>query len=292
MAVNLSTGPAERITHCFSMDVEGFCESMAESFPVPDDMTAGRRELEEIERNVAETLEFLEARSVKGTFFVLGRLAEALPQVVRAIAGQGHEIASHGFEHLRLYNLPRPRVEQTVADSRKMLEDVSGSSVKGFRAPDFSINGQTLYILDSIQAAGYQYDSSLYPIRGHDVYGVAGVERWIHRLPNGLVEYPLSTAEIAGRRVPALGGGYFRLYPLPLTRWILRSYERAGRSAMFYIHPYELGSVCPAIPDLSRGRRFRHYVNRTRTKARFNKLFRDHCFGRVNEVLHRRGFLS
>jgi polysaccharide deacetylase family protein (PEP-CTERM system associated) len=255
-------------------------------------MTAGRKELEEIKRNVAETLEFLEARSVKGTFFVLGRLAEALPQVVRAIAGQGHEIASHGFEHLRLYNLPRPRVEQTVADSRKMLEDVSGSSVKGFRAPDFSINGQTLYILDSIQAAGYQYDSSLYPIRGHDVYGVAGVERWIHRLPNDLVEYPLSTAEIAGRRVPALGGGYFRLYPLPLTRWILRSYERAGHSAMFYIHPYELGSVCPEIPNLSRGRRFRHYVNRTRTKARFDKLFRDHCFGRVDEVLRRRGFLS
>jgi len=273
------------------MDVEGFCESMAESFPVPEEMMSGRRELEEIERNVAETMEFLDAHSVKGTFFVLGRVAEALPKMVRAIAECGHEVASHGFEHLRLYNLPRKRVQEAVAGSRKVLEDLSGSAVKGFRAPDFSINGQTLYILDLIQEAGYQYDSSLYPIRGHDVYGVPGTERWIHRLPNGLVEYPLSTAEIAGRRVPASGGGYFRLYPLPLTRWVLRSFEKAGHPAMFYIHPYELGSVCPEIPNLSRWRRFRHYVNRTRTKARFDKLLRHHRFGRVDEVLRSRGFL-
>jgi len=281
-----------RITHCFSMDVEGFCESMAESFPVPREMLSSPNEQREIEQNVDETLEFLEHHAVKGTFFVLGRIAEVLPGVVRRIAGAGHEVASHSQRHLRLYNLSREQVQETVSRSRKALEDAAGVTVKGFRSPDFSINQQTLYVLDVIQEAGYLYDSSLYPIRGHDVYGVPGVDRWIHRLPNGMTEYPLSGAEIAGRRVPALGGGYFRLYPRAVTQWILRSFERAKRPAMFYIHPYELGKVCPQIPGLSRGRRFRHYVGRTKTKARFSKLFQDHCFGRVDEVLRAHGFLA
>lgn len=279
------------IPHCFSMDVEGFCESMAESFPVPAEMLSSPRAQVEIERNVDETLRFLHAHAVKGTFFVLGRIAQALPHVVRAVVQEGHEIASHGAEHLRLYNLSPDRVRQALAGSRMTLEDVSGAEVKGFRAPDFSINAQTLYILDVILEAGYQYDSSLYPIRGHDVYGVAEAERWIHRLPNGLVEYPLSVWEIAGRRIPALGGGYFRLYPLPLSRHILRSIEKAGHSAMFYIHPYELGNVCPLVPHLSWSRRFRHYVNRRKTKSRFEELFRAHRFGRAVDVLRARGFL-
>lgn len=274
------------------MDVEGFAESMAESFRVPPEMMGGQEELDEIQRNVDETLEFLESRSVKGTFFVLGRIAVKLPKLVRRIAECGHEIASHSHEHLRLYNLSRQQVQDSLAGSRKALEDASGTPVKGFRAPDFSINAQTLFIFDLIQEAGYQYDSSVYPIAGHDVYGIAGTERWIHRLENGLIEYPLSTAEIAGRRLPALGGGYFRLYPLPLTRWVLRSYEKADKPAMFYIHPYELGNICPGVPGLSRSRTFRHYVNRKRTKARFDKLFRRHRFGRVDEVLRDRGFLA
>src|SRR5262249_50713288 len=159
-------------------------------------------------------------------------------------------------------------------------------------APDFSINQKTLYVLDLIREAGYQYDSSLYPIRGHDVYGVPDAERWIHRLPNGLVECPLSVTEIAGRRIPALGGGYFRLYPLGVTRRILRAIEKAEQPAMFYIHPYELGSICPLVPQASWSRRFRHYVNRTRTKSRFENLFRNHRFGRIVDVLRSRGILA
>jgi polysaccharide deacetylase family protein (PEP-CTERM system associated) len=279
------------ITHCFSMDVEGFCESMAESFPIPEEMLSSGGEQSEIERNVDETLAFLQTNSVKGTFFVLGRIAEVLPNVVRAITQGGHEIASHSFEHLRLYNMSRDGAQEALSRSRKVLEDVSGTQVKGFRAPDFSINAQTLYVLDLIQQAGYQYDSSLYPIRGHDVYGVPDAERWIHRLPNGLVECPLSVMEIAGRRIPALGGGYFRLYPLPLTQRILRSIENAKHPAMFYIHPYELGSVCPLVPGLSWSRRFRHYVSRTKTKRRFEVLFQTHSFGRVDDVLRSHGFL-
>jgi polysaccharide deacetylase family protein (PEP-CTERM system associated) len=280
------------ITHCFSMDVEGFCDSMAESFPVPKEMVYNRDALTEIERNVDETLAFLDTHDVKGTFFVLGKVAELVPKAVAAIAKGGHEVASHSYEHLRLYNLSRPQVEEAVSRSRKVLEDVSGTCVKGFRAPDFSINRQTLYVLDAIQEAGYQYDSSLYPIRGHDVYGVPDMPRWVHRLQNGLVEYPLSVWEVAGRRLPALGGGYLRLYPLGLTRHILRTIEKAGQPAMFYIHPYELGSICPLLPGLTRTRKFRHYVSRTKTKGRFGDLFRNHRFGRVEDVLRSHGFLA
>src|SRR5262249_14978872 len=136
------------ITHCFSMDVEGFCESNAESFPIPSEMIASQSEGIEIERNVDETLAFLDRHGVKGTFFVLGRIAKALPRVVRAIAERGHEVASHSFAHLRLYNMSRTQAHEAVSSSRKILEDVSASPVKGFRAPDFSINRQTLYVLD------------------------------------------------------------------------------------------------------------------------------------------------
>lgn len=274
------------------MDVEGFCDGMAESFSVPAEMISSRSELLEIERNVTETLEFLETYVVKGTFFVLGKVGDLLPNMVRMIAQSGHEIASHSFEHLRLYNMSRKQIKNAITCSRKVLEDVSSSQVKGFRAPDFSINDQTIHTLDLIQEAGYEYDSSLYPIQGHDVYGVRSAEAWVYRLPSGLVEYPLSTVEIIGRRIPALGGGYFRLYPLAVTRRILQKIEGAGHSAMFYIHPYELGSICPPVPGLSWSRRFRHYVNRGKTKMRFGRLFADHQFGRVDDVLHRAGFLA
>lgn len=273
------------------MDVEGFCESNAESFPIPEGL-ASVGNGQEIERNVDETLAFLDTHGVKGTFFILGKLAETLPKVVRMIADNGHEIASHSFEHLRFFNMARAQAREAVFRSRKTLQDVSQTRVDGFRAPDFSITKDNLYVLDLIQEAGYRYDSSLYPIRGHDVYGVVDMDRGIHRLPNGLVEYPLSVFEMGGFRLPALGGGYFRLYPLAMTLWILRSIEKTGRPAMFYIHPYELGSVCPLVPNLSRSRKFRHYVGLAKTRGRFARLFQCHRFSPIADVLRSQGFLE
>jgi polysaccharide deacetylase family protein (PEP-CTERM system associated) len=280
------------IMHCFTMDVEGFCESMAESFPVSPTLLGTRAEDAEIARNTDETLAFLEEQHVQGTFFILGTIAQRLPALVKRIADCGHEIASHSLKHLRLYGLSRPDAREAIFSSRKLLEDAAGAPVRGFRAPDFSINGQTRYLLDLIQEAGYEYDSSLYPIRGHDVYGMPDTPRWPHRLPNGLREFPLSTFRIGGISIPALGGGYFRLYPLSLTRQILRGIEKSGHPAMFYIHPYELGSQCPKISHMSFSRTFRHYVNRTRTRGRFAKLFAQFKFGRVAQVLHACGLLD
>ncbi len=280
------------IVHCLSVDIEGFCEGMAESVPVPAEMLFSAEARAEIAHNVDEILAFLAEHAVKATFFILGRIAEDMPAVVRRIAAEGHEIGSHGFRHLRLYDLSPAAAQESISRSRKALQDATGTAVRGFRAPDFSIDGRTLDLLDVLLAAGYQYDSSLYPIGGHDVYGLPGALRWPHRLSNGLVEFPLSVFKVAGRRIPALGGGYFRLYPLGLTRHILRSIQRQGRPAMFYIHPYELGSRCPRLAGLSAAHRFRHYVNRTKTPARFRRLFAEFKFNRADEVLRAAGLLG
>jgi polysaccharide deacetylase family protein (PEP-CTERM system associated) len=280
------------LTHCFSVDVEGFCEGMAESFPIPADMVRSQREKDEIASNVDETLDFLDTHQVKGTFFVLGIIAKEQPNVVRRIADDGHEIASHSYEHLRLNNMDPSTVKEVISRSKKVLEDVSGQRVIGFRAPDFSINQQTLYILDIIREAGFVYDSSIYPISGHDVYGVKNAKPEIHKLPNGLIEFPATTYKVLGKSIPALGGGYFRLYPLSLSKFILRSLEKRNQPAMFYIHPYEIGSRYPVFENMSILRKFRHYANIAKPRERFGCLFKEFSFGRASDILRSRGFVA
>lgn len=276
------------LTHCFSVDVEGFCEGMAESFPIPADMVRSQKEKDEIASNVDETIGFLDTHQVKGTFFILGIIAEEQPNVVRRIADAGHEIASHSYEHLRLSNMDPRTVKEVVSRSKKVLEDASGEQVIGFRAPDFSINQETLYNLDIILEAGFAYDSSIYPISGHDVYGIQNAAPEIHKLPNGMIEFPATTYRVLGKSIPALGGGYFRLYPLSLSKFILNSLEKRNQPAMFYVHPYEIGSQYPVFENMSVLRRFRHYVNMSKPRERFECLFREFSFGRAIDILRSR----
>ena len=191
---------------------------MAEAFRVPAELVGGKQEREEVARNVEEVLAWLDDCDTRGTFFVLGRIAKQQPDVVRSIAQAGHEIGSHSFHHLRLYNQDPAGLREAISASRQALEDAAGVPVLGFRAPDFSINAETLHILDQILEAGYTYDSSIFPIEGHDVYGVPGAQREIHRLGNGLVEFPPATVRMLGRTLPVLGGGYFRLLPLSASQ--------------------------------------------------------------------------
>jgi len=278
------------VVHCMSIDVEGFCEGMAEAFPVPAAMIGSAAEREEIAVNVDQILAWLDRRGVKATFFTLGALAEALPHVIRRLAEAGHEVGSHSYQHLRLYNLDPPAARQAIKRSKRALEDTTGQPVYGFRAPDFSIIRQNLDLLDAVQAAGYTYDSSISPISLHDVYGVAGAAREIHRLPNGLVEFPPATVKMLGQVLPVLGGGYFRLMPLWASRLAMAAYERSGQPVMAYTHPYELGSRRPRLAGLSRGRRFRHYVNIERSMARFDALMDRFVFGRAIDILTTLGF--
>ena len=279
-------------THCFTVDLESFYDGMRESFPLPSDALESAEAKHEIATNTDDILEFLDRHSLTATFYILGKIAEQQPEVVRRIADAGHELGSHSYHHLRLFNQDPDAVKEAVTSSKAILEDVAGKPVYGLRAPGFSINESTLYILDLIQEAGYIYDSSIYPITGHDFYGMKDAQPVIHTLANGLVEFPPSTYKVLGKTFPALGGGWFRIYPFAATRFILKSYEKQKRPAMFYIHPYELGSQCPHLDHLSRVRKFRHYVNIGEVADRFARLFKEFSFRPVVEVLQSEGFLA
>jgi len=265
-------------SHCFSIDVEGFAESNAESFSIASELIGSRTELDEIQANVDAALQLLSQFKVKATFFCLGHLAADRPQIIRSIAKEGHEISSHGYHHKRLFDLQDKEVIHSITRSKQELEQVAGQKVFGFRAPDFSIRKSNLDALDLIQQAGYLYDSSIYPVSMHDVYGVQGAERKIHTLSNGLIEFPPASIKILGGSIPVLGGGYFRLSPIWFLNRALRYFSKSGIPAMIYLHPYEIGDRYPRLDDISYYRRFRHCVNMSKGKQKLGSIFKEHAF--------------
>lgn len=276
-------------SNCLSIDVEGFIESNVEGVPNAAPFRDPQRENYEIETNVDAALQLLDDAGVHGTFFVVGRIARDIPQVVRRIADAGHEIGCHSYEHLRIFRLERNEFRAKLAAGKKSLEDVSGQQVVGFRAPDFSITQSSLWALDVLSELGFLYDSSIYPIGLHDVYGIQDSPPGIHVLPNGLIEWPLPTFEVLGVRIPFGGGGYFRLYPLAITAHYLSTRNRKGQSCMFYLHPYEIGPILPSIP-MSPYRRFRHTYNCDPGKPRLKRLLKDFRFGSAFAILSDMGY--
>lgn len=278
------------VTNALSVDLEGFVESNLESMPLLARYQDAAAESREIERNTDVLLELFDQYRVAATFFVVGRIARDLPGVVRRIAAAGHEVGCHNYAHRRVFGLTPAEFREGMRAAVRDLEDVAGQPIRGFRAPDFSITGASLWALDVLRELGFAYDSSIYPIRGHDVYGLPDAPRWIHRLPNGLVEFPLSTVELGGRRLPFGGGGYFRLYPLAVTRVFAQLVNRGRQPFMFYIHPYEVGPEIPRVAELPRLRRFRHYHNVGVGRVRLDHLLRRFRFAPVASVLEENGF--
>lgn len=279
------------VVNALTVDVEGFVESNRQSFDIPPQYVNEAEERREIARNMMVVLDLLSEVEVRATFFIVGTVADRLPEVVREIAARGHEVGSHNFVHTRVFDQSPDEFRDGLAASKATLEDLAGASVRGFRAPDFSITAESLWALDTLLELGFTYDSSIYPTGLHDVYGIDGASPNIHRLENGLVEYPLSTVEVAGRRFPFGGGGYFRLYPLKLTEWLIRRDNTAGRPCMFYIHPYEVGPAIPRIGELSAYRRFRHYYNCRNGRPRLRKLLQSLPFTAAVDVLAERGYV-
>ena len=223
---------------------------------------------------IERILSLLAEHETTATFFVLGWVAEHEPQIVRQIAAAGHEIASHGMNHRMLGEMTPEEFRADLADSRKLLEDASGQGIIGYRAPTFSITRETAWALDILAAEGFGYDSSIFPVR-HDRYGIPGAPRWMHRAagPGGgdVVEIPPLTARWLGMNVPVGGGGYLRLLPSGVVRRAIGRADRAGRSAMIYLHPWEFDPDQPVLP-MSRSNRFRHRVNLSRTEAKLRGL--------------------
>ncbi len=276
--------------NCFSIDVESFCESNIESFPIKPEYMHRAKQDYEVEKNTDSILGLLADLNVKATFFFLGRIARDLPHVVRRVAVEGHEIGCHGFEHKRIFGL-QPRVfEQQLWEAKRSLEDSSGQPVYGFRAPDFSIIQSSIWALDILKEACFVYDSSIFPFSFHDVYGIRETQQHIHTLANGLIEWPLPTLELGGKRWPFGGGGYFRLYPLTLTQFCISRLNRKQHPFMFYIHPYEVGSILPRIREISAYRRFRHYYGCGKLSERLRRLCSKFCFAPAITVLRQMGY--
>jgi polysaccharide deacetylase family protein (PEP-CTERM system associated) len=237
-------------------------------------------------------LELLARHRTRATFFVLGWVAERHPDLVREIRAGGHELACHGYAHRLVYDMDRETLRADLRRARRAIEDASGAAVTGYRAPTFSIVRGSLWALEIVAEEGFEYDSSIFPIH-HDRYGIPDAPRFPHRvgLPGGaaLIEFPISTLEIGGQRVPFSGGGYFRLAPYTFIRAALRRVNRReAMPAMIYLHPWELDPEQPRLPIRGLSR-LRHYANLRRTAVKLEQLLQDFALAPAREVLRERG---
>jgi len=278
--------PAPAITNALTIDVEDYFQVSAFAPHIRRDEWEAREC--RVEANVDRILALLAERDTRATFFTLGWVAERYPQLVRRIAAGGHELASHGYGHQRASDLNREELWQDVSRAKQLLEDLSGRAVQGYRAPSFSIGAGNLWAFDVLARAGHRYSSSIYPIR-HDHYGMPDAPRFAYRLGNGMLEVPVTTLRVLSRNLPSSGGGYFRLLPYALSRWMIGRVNRLDReAAVFYFHPWELDTGQPRIPGIGTKTRFRHYVNIPRMERRLGALLRDFRWGRMDDIFLRR----
>ena len=273
---------APALTNALTIDVEDYFQVSAFAPYIRRDEWDTREC--RVERNVDRILALLAERDCKATFFTLGWVAERYPQLVRRIVDGGHELASHGYGHQRATDLDRSAFAQDITRAKKLLEDIAGTPVQGYRAPSFSIGTSNLWAFDSLAQAGYQYSSSIYPIK-HDHYGMPDSPRFAYRLACGLLEIPVTTLRMMSRNLPSSGGGYFRLLPYGLSRWMIQRINQVDReSAIFYFHPWEIDVDQPRVEGIDLKSRFRHYVNIPRMESKLQSLLADFRWGRMDQI--------
>ena len=274
------TAPA--ITNALTIDVEDYFQVSAMA-PYIRRNEWDSRECR-VERNVDRILALLDKHDTRATFFTLGWVAQRYPQLVRSIVAQGHELASHGYGHERASDLDRAAFTDDLTRAKKLLEDIGGVVVQGYRAPSFSIGPGNLWAFDCLAATGHRYSSSIYPIR-HDHYGMPDAPRFAHPRAEGLIEIPVTTLRLGGRNFPSSGGGYFRLLPYALSRWMIRRVNATDQEpAIFYFHPWEIDQAQPRVAGIDAKTRFRHYVNIPRMEQRLGALLRDFRWGRMDDI--------
>jgi polysaccharide deacetylase family protein (PEP-CTERM system associated) len=239
-----------------------------------------------VERNVDRILQLFADTGTKATFFTLGWIAERYPHVVRNIVSNGHELASHGLAHFRADHQSRPLFFADAQRSKKLLEDMGGVPVQGYRATSFSVTRKNLWALNALEDAGYRYSSSTFPIR-HDLYGIPEQPRFAFYPfeDSKFIEIPVTTLRKLGTNWPSGGGGYFRLLPYALFKRNLREVLRQDKQpCMFYFHPWEIDPEQPRIAGISLKTRLRHYLNLGRTYGRLERLLKDFRWNRIDKV--------
>jgi len=271
-----------RQANALTVDVEDFFHVQAFADVIPrstwDDLP--RR----VEQNTERLLELCGRAGVAGTFFTLGWVAERHPALVRRIVAAGHELASHGFGHQRVDGLTPEAFRADIFRAKGLLEDAGGVSVTGYRAPTFSIGPKTPWALSILAETGHRYSSSVYPVQ-HDLYGSPDASRVPYRdAGSGLWEFPMTTLRVLSKNLPCSGGGYFRLLPYPLFRFLLRRANAAQGAGLFYTHPWEIDPGQPRVAGAGRLSRFRHYNNLAKTLPRLERLLSDFAWDRMDRV--------
>jgi len=239
-----------------------------------------------VERNCDLILDMFAQADVRATFFTLGWMAQRHPALMRRIAEAGHELASHGWDHERVFRMDADMFARDLERSRKAIEDASGVRVIGYRAPSFSIDARTPWAFEVLAEQGYAYSSSVAPV-AHDHYGWREAPRFAFNPleDSALLEIPVTTAIFARRRLAAGGGGFFRVLPYQFTRWAIGQVNgREARPAIFYFHPWEIDTDQPRIAGVGAKTRFRHYVNIDQMEQRIRRLVTDFSWGRMDDV--------
>ena len=272
-----------RLVNAMSVDVEDYFHAQALGIG-PDQWDAMPQ------RTAASThriLDMFGEAGVKATFFTLGWVAERHPELIRRITAEGHELASHGWNHTRVDKQTPEEFRADLRRTRNLLEDAGGQPVRGYRAATFSISHRNPWAFEVLAEEGYAYSSSVFPI-SHDYYGMPSAPRFgFYPLPGQpLEEYPMSSVTVAGRNLPCSGGGYFRLLPYFLSRWAMRQVNAQDlQPCIFYFHPWEVDPGQPRIEGLSAKSRLRHYTNLDRMEAKIRRLLQDFAWDRMDRVL-------
>jgi polysaccharide deacetylase family protein (PEP-CTERM system associated) len=279
------------IPNALTVDVEDYFHVAALASSVQRDSWNSMES--RVVRNTQHLLTIFGQFNVRATFFVLGWVAERFPQLIRDIGTQGHEIACHGYSHRLVYEQSKGEFFEETLRSKRLLEDISGVEVLGYRAASYSIVRESLWATDILAELGFAYDSSIFPVH-HDRYGIPEAPRIPHLMttPNGssIVEWPLATASVLGYRLPVAGGGYFRLLPYWLSRWGLASINREQRPFIFYLHPWEIDPDQPRVRTSALST-FRHYTNLDKCEERLRRLLGVFRFGTARDGLIQLGLL-
>jgi len=239
-----------------------------------------------VESNTNKLLDLFSQHNVKATFFTLGWVAERYPALIKRIVTEGHELASHGYDHVRIIHQTPDEFRADIIKTKKILEDIGGVEIRGYRAASYSIKKENLWALDILHETGHLYSSSIYPVK-HDLYGIPDAPRFAYypRGKESILEIPITTLQLAGKKLPCGGGGFFRLYPYAFSRWGLKHVNTADKeSGMFYFHPWEIDPDQPKQTGLNFKTRFRHYLNLNKFYPRLEKLLKDFEWGRMDDI--------